>query len=212
MLGLLDCHNMKTCRPGSGPSERKEGAAREEFHDEIQMAYYNGWKKMHGLKMLTVLMPNGLSAMAGPWSMRTNDLDSVNMSNLDNFLNEIQIDHQHKYSVYGDGIFHDLVTVDSRIRSYHREGPFAPLTQFQEHENKCFKKVRMQIEFTYGDLYNKFKVFENRNDWKLMNQGNARMIKFIIFIMNCHSCLHANNCATYFNFPSPSLEEYLYGS
>ena len=47
-----------TCRPGGGPARSGEDAPRND--PLIQWAWYNGWKKLHGMKWQTVDMPNGM--------------------------------------------------------------------------------------------------------------------------------------------------------
>ena len=74
-----------TCRPAGGPEFIRncgfEGMPRND--KEIQKAYYNGWKKFHGLKWQTVDLPNGLIFNAfGPVSCRHNDLYTLEHSNI----------------------------------------------------------------------------------------------------------------------------------
>ena len=49
-----------SCRPGGGP--RQSGVLADRNDLLIQRAWYNGWKKLHGLKFQTIDMPNGMNA------------------------------------------------------------------------------------------------------------------------------------------------------
>jgi hypothetical protein len=110
------------------------------------------------VKILSVVMENGLSVMHGPHSERENDLGSVNISGLDNYLNNIQAAQQIRYKVYGDGIFKRIARVDNCIRSYHEARPLIPLAPFQIHENRVMKKMRIFVEHTYADLAKRFDI------------------------------------------------------
>jgi hypothetical protein len=70
IIGFVDASLRETCTPETGPDGDFEGAPRKELSDEMQRALYTGWKKQHGLKIQTVLLPNGLSFVDGPYSMR----------------------------------------------------------------------------------------------------------------------------------------------
>lgn len=164
------------------------------------------------MKVLSVIMANGLQAIDGPRSVRINDIDSVHVSDLDGFLTYIQANDPIKYCAFGDGIFHPLATDQSTIRSYHCPAPEALLTNIQLHENKCMRNIRMHIEFSYGDIYNRFKTVRVKNDLKIMNNANEMLNKkllFLFFLSNCMTCIGGNTCSNYFECRHPTLREYL---
>jgi len=58
-------------RPGGGPAE--QGTDADLWHLLTQMAFYNGWKSVHGLKQQTVDSAFGIILdMYGPYSLRKN--------------------------------------------------------------------------------------------------------------------------------------------
>ena len=60
MVVLLRCPFIdNTMKPGGGPAGDGRNAPRNDPH--IQRAWYNGWKKLHGLKWQTVDTPNGMN-------------------------------------------------------------------------------------------------------------------------------------------------------
>jgi hypothetical protein len=81
----------------------------------IQRALYSGYFKIHGLKVLTVVFPNGIIAnLFGPISAWENDISLLNLS----WLNEQMLVLQPEFdaawvnggnilyfSLYGDKIF-----------------------------------------------------------------------------------------------------------
>jgi len=213
VFGLLDCCMFPTSRPGSGPSAREEGVARNPNHFEIQLSVYNGWKGIHGIKILSILLPNGLMAMYGPHSLRHNDIESVHCSHLNNFLLQIQGNNPVKYCVFGDGIFFHLATEDSAIRSYYRNVLFGGLTELQQHENMIMRKVRVFVEHRYAVIKNCWKIVHDKNSWKLMDTSSVipAKLRLICFLSNVYACGRGCTFSSSFSCPPPSVDEYLFG-
>jgi hypothetical protein len=85
IVGFLDCKIDKTCIPGTGPFNDEELAPRRLAAEVIQRALYSGCLKIHRLKVLTVVFPNGIIAyLYGPVSAREINIALLNMS----WLNE----------------------------------------------------------------------------------------------------------------------------
>jgi hypothetical protein len=212
IFGFLDCSNFRSSTPATGPSGRYEGAARNPYSYVKQRSYYNGWKKIHGLKILSILLPNGLSLMHGPISVRRNDIDHAHLSGMNNYLLNLQANQEFHYCVYGDGVFRDLVAFDSVFRSYNRPAPGAPLTEFQDHENTVFKKLRVSIEHSYGAVDNAFDVIKIKREWKLMNVSSVHpsKMRLLFFLSNCYTCIHGNSASKRFDCDPPSFEEFLF--
>lgn len=73
VFGFIDDNVNQISRPGAGP---KFQGTRDERN--IQRAFYNGWKKHHGIKWQSIELPNGCSGdLFGPMSFRRHDLDLV---------------------------------------------------------------------------------------------------------------------------------------
>ena len=71
----MDCKVDETCTPGTGPLTDKELAPRHPGAEILQRSVYSGYLKRHGLKVLTVVFPNGIKAyLYGPISARENDI------------------------------------------------------------------------------------------------------------------------------------------
>jgi hypothetical protein len=55
IFGFIDCSIDKICRPFSGPAGDYEGAGRKDTYTDTQRAFYTGYKRLHGIKVETVL-------------------------------------------------------------------------------------------------------------------------------------------------------------
>lgn len=105
IFSFIDCSIDRINRPFSGPDGDYLGAPRKENYYDAQRSVYTGYKKCHGIKVETVMLPNGISTVYGPMSARPQDLHVLHMSGLDQFLFEIQQGKNHIYSALGDGIY-----------------------------------------------------------------------------------------------------------
>ena len=85
-----------TGRPGGGPA--RDGANARRNDPLIQRAWYNGWKKLHGMKWQTVDLPNGMNFHVwGPISIRHNDLESHDLSEINAKLAQLQIGEMYQF-------------------------------------------------------------------------------------------------------------------
>ncbi len=93
IIGFVDCKIIETFRLGSGPAEDRPGAPHHKDADLIQESVYSGYSKCHGLKNLTVTVPNGLiGALYGAISARENDNCTLNLSNLNVDMMRLQLE------------------------------------------------------------------------------------------------------------------------
>lgn len=104
VAGFIDNTMNATCRPGGGPARDGQNAPRND--SLIQRAWYNGWKKMHGMKYQTVDLPNGMNMHVwGPISVRHNDLTSLRDSHINDLLVDLQHDRDYQWVIYGDSAY-----------------------------------------------------------------------------------------------------------
>ena len=104
IFGFIDNTIAPTCRPAGGPAD--DGINARRLDPLIQRAFYTGWKKLHGLKLQTIDLPNGMTFHAyGPISCRHSDAFSFRESGIQQKLHELQEDYPQKYSIYGDSAY-----------------------------------------------------------------------------------------------------------
>ncbi len=76
--------------PFSGPRGNYDGGARKVEYADAQQAFYSGYIKDHRIYVETIFLPNGLLTLFGPMSACRADMGVLVMSNLDEFLVELQ--------------------------------------------------------------------------------------------------------------------------
>jgi hypothetical protein len=111
IFGWIDDSIYQIGVPFLGPAGNFIGAPRRVQYIDAQESVYSGWKKLHGIKVEIVLLPNGMSTLFGPVSARQNDRGALNLSGLDCFLALIQASmHPHRRCMlFGDFIFPGLL-------------------------------------------------------------------------------------------------------
>ena len=153
---------MECCRVGGGP--RQDGPDAERWQCNIQRAFYNGWKAIHGLKHQTKDIAQGFTIdMHGPSALRRNDLHLLGSSHLVPRLAALFQGQEIPYCVYGDSIYPHLPHLRSAWRGVNG------LTLQQTVENNAYKSARISIEWNYGVTSNFFRYLRNLDKLKILN-------------------------------------------
>ena len=215
----MDDSIYQTSKPFSGPRGDYLGAARKAEYEETQRAVYTGYKKIHGLKVETVFLPNGLIFLFGPVSARRNDMGVLRMSDLSGFL--VKVQHElfllagvrfYTYSVLGDSAF----TVGyGCIQSYFKAlGAHGQLTEDQQRCNIAIKSARITIEKNYGMTSTIFRICNSVEGFKLAkNRPYAlEQLRICHLLTNCYICFNGDQAGhnNTFGINTPSIREYLY--
>lgn len=219
IFGFIDCSIDKVCRPHSGPAGDYVGAPRKPNEDIYQRSVYSGYKKFHGIKVETILLPNGIMTLFGPISARIHDLTALNMGQLDNFLSVIQQGQEHVYLAFGDGgynahylncessvLFIDVFTVSDKlfvlplcsyqgIRSYIVSlNPDVELSDAERLCNRRMRTCRQTIEHCYGDIENIFRICTHSGSVKLGYTDNDGTPSALRQLRLCHLLMNIYVC------------------
>jgi hypothetical protein len=200
VFGFVDDTVTRTTRPGGGPVEGGVEASRHNCL--IQMAFYSGYKKCHGVKYQTLELPNGLCMdLYGPISFRRNDIEVCDESHLNEKLEELSADLEKQYKVYCDGIF----TTETHMLSKH----VGETTRAERYENGVMTKIRIANEWAYGITENLFTMLKFSNGLQIRrNFEHSYYYVTATILRNAHCCLCGNQISQYFDCVPPSLENY----
>jgi hypothetical protein len=185
---------------GGGP--RSDGPDADRWVNNIQKAFYNGWKSTHGLKHQTVIIAHGFTVdMFGPTSVRRNDLKLLADSHINARIRALQpereIGVESAIGMYGDSIYPRL----SHLRSAWRNKDKTPT---QKAENKAMKSVRISIEWSYGATSNLFHYLRNIDKCKVMRSIHlTKVCMACCLLRNCHVALYGGIESNYFNLQLP---------
>ena len=90
------------------------------------------------------------------------------------------------------------------------QAPFKdPILQpLQQEFNTRMSKVRVTVEWLFGDISNWFAFLDFKKDLKLNLSVVGKMYLVSALMANARTCLHGNLTSDYFGCEPPLLEEY----
>ncbi len=112
---------------------------------DAQETVYSGWKKLHGIKVETVFLPNGISTVFGPVPARQKNCVTLALSGLDGFITLIQasLPLHERAMLFGDSIFHGLLqSITTYYRTIAQNIPTVPELKC----NTALRSARQPIE------------------------------------------------------------------
>lgn len=201
---FIDCNCFETDRPGGGPAEAGANALR--WDPDIQRAFYNGWKSIHGLKHQTVDNAYGLTVdMYGPESLRRHDLTLLTDSDINNRMAAVQLGAPVQYIMFGDSAYFTKSHLAVYLKDYDGVADFIAW-------NLAMKRVRQSIEWNYGVTASKFKYVQNHYKLKILHSDNVAKVYTVATIFrNLNVGLYGGQCSNYFNLRLPDnfIEHYI---
>ena len=226
---FIDCNCLPADVTGGGPSEDGANAARYviifnyiiqiqffylllkrvlliRWDENIQRAFYNGWKSIHGLKHQTLNDAFGVCPdMCGPTSLRRNDLTLLRISNVVQRFADMQLGEAIQFIIMGDSAYKK----QHHLTSYHKaEDNIPDYLQW----NLAMKQVRISIEWDYGHTAALFKYVGRKDKLKLLKGKIVSRIYTVATILrNIHAGIYGSQTSNYFGveLPDDYVERYL---
>ena len=168
-----------------------------------QRIVYNGHKRVHSLKFQSVVTPNGMIAnLFGPLEGKRHDCAMLAISGI---LPKLQ---EHSFAPNGDPlcIFGDA----AYPLQIHMQRPFrgAVLTPNEREFNKSMSRVRVSVEWLFGEIINYYKFLDFKKNIKIGLSAVGIMYITCALLQNAHTCLYGNSTSQYFGIPPPNPEDY----
>ena len=143
-----------------------------------QHTIYSGYLKKHRLSTLYLCLLSGIHYMYGICSIHQSDRSMVNMSDVNQFLVDIQNHHNlngRLYVSYGDTLF----TILRCVYRAHVGDIINPLTRDEELENIIMNAVRITIEHDFAILRNIWCIMERYKEFEL-GQENPHVKMLVV--------------------------------
>lgn len=169
-----------------------------------QRLVYNGHKRVHGLKFQSVVIPNGLIAnLSGPYEGRRHDSTILRESGLLLDLQRVAWHNNIPLCIYGDPAY---------PLSVHLQAPFrdAYLNDQMKTYNEAMSRVRVSVEWLFGDIVNYYKFIDFKQQQKIGLSAVAKVYTVCGILQNAHTCLYGNVTSDYFDLQPPTLQEYFW--
>ena len=168
-----------------------DGPAAPRVPDEIQEAWYSGWKKLHGMKWQTTIMANGMDfVIFGPLSVRRNDNTSLALSKIEEHLVELQEGEEIMLMMHGDSAYSNSIVM-------HVGG------------GRGMSSVRESIEWSYKDIKEQWKYCDYSRVMQLRKQPVAKIMFICMLLRNAYVTLCGSQISDFFTMAPPTLEEWL---
>eukprot|EP00978_Attheya_sp_CCMP212_P031143 scaffold116644_cov31-Attheya_sp.AAC.1 len=184
-VSFTDCTQTKTRTPGTGPDGEGRGAKCHADAVLLDEATYTRYGKIHGLKTLNTVLPNGIIAwMYGPVSVRENDIGVLNLANLD---------HARKAPIGGE-----LEEIDVDVN-------YAMASQRQ-----CVEWPYGTMENLFKVLQTGATPY-----WRLLQKGRTSydipqiQLRVLHFFYNCYTAVYGGTVNAHFETPPCGLNVYL---
>ena len=75
--------------------------------------------------------------------------------------------------------------------------------------NAAMSKVRVGVEWVFGDIVNFFKFLDFKKNLKIGLSPIAKMYMVCALLTNVRTCVYGSMTSSYFNLDPPTLAEYL---
>lgn len=187
--GFIDGTVRRICRP-----------------DEDQREYYNGHKRLHGLKYQVVTTPDGLiCSLSGPYEGRRHDAGVFARSGLlEQLQQHMNLPGGETYALFGDSAFPFSVYLQKGYAGNH-------LTPAQEAFNARMSSVRQAVEWSFEEITTYWPYLDMKRQQKVGLQPVGLHFRVAVLLINCLTCMkRGNEVSDYFQLSPPILQDYLH--
>ena len=150
-----------------------------------------------------MVVPNGLVAnLYGPVEGKRHDSYMLNQSDLYNQLVQYAVDtNGNVLCIYGDPAYPHRPQLQRPF-----QGP--RITQHEKDWNTAMSKVRVSVEWVFGDIINYFKFLDFKKNLKVQLSAVGKMYIVCVLLQNARCCLYGSTTSEYFDIQPPSLVDY----
>ena len=170
-----------------------------------QRTVYNGHKRVHALKFQSIVTPNGLIAnLFGPVEGRRHDSGMLADSNVMPELQRIcHRPNDHPFCIYGDLAYPIRPQLQTPFRGLN-------LTNEQKAYNTSMSKVRVEVEWVFGDISKFFSFLDFKRNLKIGLSPVGKMYIVCSLLTNSRTCLYGSMSSSYFDLAPPTIQEYFF--
>ena len=189
LWGFIDGTIRKTARP---------------IHN--QRTVYTRFKKCHGIKFQSVLVPDGyIACLYGPVPAKTHDAKLLRESNLLEQLRHTMPDDTSNgpvYSLYGDLAYPQSPYL---LGGYRNVANGTDEVQF----NRLMSSVRITVEWGYCEITEQWKFLDFCQAMRIFQSPVAQYYINAAFLSNLRNCMIGNKTRHYFDAQQMTLEQYI---
>ena len=171
----------------------------------FQDSLYNGWKKIHCIKFLSIVTPDGIIiTLIGPWAGIAHDARMWAESGVEDVLRAFCVtDDGVQLALFGDAAF---------PRSICMLGPFEGVVDvWRTAMNRQMSSLRESVEWMFNRVLQLFTYLDFSRNLKVLLSPIAKSYMVGALFTNIRTCMDGGNIVSdYFNCDPPELGEYLH--
>ena len=164
------------------------------------------FKKCHGIKFQSVLVPDGyIACLYGPVPAKTHDAKLLCESNLMEQLRATMPDDNSNgpiYSLYGDLAYPQSPYL---LGGYRNVANGTDEAQF----NRLMSSVRITVEWGYCEITEQWKFLDFCQAMRIFQSPAVQYYINAAFLSNLRNCMIGNKTRNYFDAQQMSLEQYI---
>jgi hypothetical protein len=189
LMALVDGHFQEVCRPGG------LGNVFGNMLDQVEL--YNGHYAAHGLKWCVLLLPNGMSVVAGPYPGRESDIGCLKESGFLEVLRAYRDGGGESLCIFGDAAY---VCPNPFIVAAIKKPANGVMNIDSRSFNAFMSRLKIPIEQVFGNFDQKFGFISYRKNLKVNLQSVGKYFKVAMFVFNCLSLTQGNQSMTQSGF------------
>ena len=170
---------------------------------QLQRVVYNGHKRVHALKYQAIATPNGLIAnLYGPIEGRRHDSGMLAVSNILPQLQQLcNRSGDIPLCIYGDLAYPLRPQLITPFRQLN-------MTNDQRAFNTAMSKVRIGVEWVFGDIVKYFSFMDYKRNLKIGLSPIGKMYTVCALLTNARTCFYGSQSSSYFDLEPPTINEY----
>ena len=181
--GFIDGTLRKTCRPSRGQRE-----------------FYSGHKRCHGIKLQSVVTPDGLIALLfGYIAGSRHDAFMLAQSGLIHDLRNIMPEGSPIFALYGDTAYTQSTYLLGGFR-------YAQPGSNEAQWNTKMSRVREAVEWLFKENVTQWAFLDFKNRMKILKFPVAKYYMVAAFLTNLRTCCYGSQTGIYFGCPEPGAE------
>ena len=171
-----------------------------------QKTVYTKWKKCHGIKFQSVLVPDDyIACLYGPMLAKTHDAKLLCQSNLMEQLHNVMLDNNSNetiYSLYGDLAY---------PQSSYLLGGFRNVINGMDEANfnRLMSSIRITVEWGYCKIIEQWKFLDFCQAMRIFQSPVVQYYINAAFLSNLRNCMIGKKTRNYSNTHQMTIEEYL---
>lgn len=177
----------------------------------LQLSFWNGYKKMHCVLYQGISFPDGMTTVSGPVPGYFTDImgwrDAPSRQDLAAINTARGIAGQFPLKLYGDKIYMNTWLVESAWSRRHGN----VVTPWMTNQNRIMSSLRSGVEWSFGTIYSLCKYITFAKGQKLNeNRTLSRYFYVATLIANCRTCFYgATPHMGFFDVIPPTIDQYL---